>query len=83
MSDRDRTRLLNSIYQALKPNGKFILDVFTPNEYKDRKEAKDWYYSEGGFWSDKAHICLNSFYRYDERNTMLEQTVVITKESIE
>jgi 2-polyprenyl-3-methyl-5-hydroxy-6-metoxy-1,4-benzoquinol methylase len=82
MSDRDRSRLLNSIYQALKPNGKFILDVFTPIQYKDRKETKDWYFDEAGFWSDKAHICLNSFYRYDEHNTMLEQTVVITKEAI-
>ncbi len=83
MSDYDRTRLLNRIYQALKPNGKFILDVFTPNWYKDRKESKDWYYSEGGFWSEKAHVCLNSFYRYDESNTRLEQTVVITEDSIE
>jgi SAM-dependent methyltransferase len=83
MSNHDRTRLLNSIYQALKPGGKFILDVFTSNQYKDRKETKDWYYNEGGFWSEKPHICLNSFYRYDDRGTMLEQTVVITEDSIE
>ncbi len=83
MSDQNRTRLLSRIYQALKPGGIFIVDVFTPNQYKDRKESKDWYHSEGGFWSEKAHICLNSFYRYDDRSTMLEQTVVITEDSIE
>ncbi|MDF2906792.1 MAG: hypothetical protein K0R34_2113 [Herbinix sp.] len=83
MSDHDRARLASSIYQALKPGGKFILDVFTPNQYKEKTEANDWYYSEGGFWSEKAHICLNSFYRYDDRSTMLERTVVIKEDSIE
>lgn len=82
LSDQDRSLLLDHVYQALKPGGKFILDVFTPNRYKDRKETKDWYFSEGGFWSEKAHICLNSFYRYDDKGTMLEQTVVITEDSV-
>lgn len=83
MSGYDRNRLLRSIYQALKPNGKFILDVFKPKHHEGRKESKDWYYSKGGFWSEKEHICLNSFYRYDERSTMLEQTIVITNDSVE
>lgn len=83
LSTDDRTSLLESIYQALKPGGKFILDVFTPMQYKDRKESKDWYYSDPGFWSEKAHICLNSFYRYDDEATMLEQTVVITEDGIQ
>lgn len=83
MSNQDRNSLLKRIYQALKPGGIFILDVFTPNQYKGREEPKDWYYSESGFWSEKPHICLNSFYRYDDSNTILDQTVVITEDSIE
>lgn len=83
LSDQDRSKLLDKIYQALKPNGKFILDVFTPMQFKDRNEYKDWYYSGEGFWSEKDHICLNSFYRYDDQNTMLDQTIVITEDSLE
>jgi 2-polyprenyl-3-methyl-5-hydroxy-6-metoxy-1,4-benzoquinol methylase len=83
MSDQNRARLLNSIYQALKLGGIFILDVFTPIQYKDRTESKVWCYSEGGFWSNKAHICLDSFYRYDDNRTMLNQTIVITEASVE
>lgn len=83
LSSQDRARLLNSIYRALKPGGIFILDSFTPNQYKDREETKDWYYSESGFWRECAHICLNSFYKYDDQRTMLNQTVVITEDSIE
>lgn len=83
LSDQNRNKLLNNIYQALRPNGKLILDVYTPKQYTGKNETKDWYYDEDGFWSEKAHICLNSFYRYDEENTMLDQTVVITKDSVE
>lgn len=83
MSNQDRTSLLKRIYQALKPGGIFILDVFMPNKYKGRKESTEWHYCERGFWCEKPHICLNSFYRYDDSSTMLEQTVVITKDSIE
>lgn len=83
LSNHNRSRLLDNIYQALKPGGIFILDVFTPNQYKDRKESRDCYYSQGGFWSEKANLCLNSFYRYDDSNTMLDQTIVITEDSIQ
>ncbi|GLC30291.1 hypothetical protein bsdE14_17010 [Clostridium omnivorum] len=36
----DRLTLLKKIYQALKPNGKFIFDVFTPLMRK--KESCSW-----------------------------------------
>lgn len=83
LSDHDRAKLLKSIYRALKPNGKLILDVFTPNHEKDRKESRNWYYSENDFWSDESHVCLESFYRYDDQSTILKQTVIITEENVE
>ena len=83
LSDHDRAKLLKSIYRALKPNGKLILDVFTPNHAKDRKESRNWYYSENDFWSDESHVCLESFYRYDDQSTILKQTVIITEENVE
>lgn len=82
LSITDRLILLRKVYQALRPNGKFIFDVFTTLMRK--AESRSWeYYEEGGFWSEKPHICLESVYQYDdEDNTELRQSIVITEETV-
>lgn len=82
LSNTDRLTLLRKVYLALKPNGKFIFDVFTPQMRKH--ESRSWYYcEEGGFLCDKPHICLESVYQYnDEDNTELRQSIVITEETV-
>lgn len=82
LSITDRLILLRKVYEALKPNGKFIFDVFTPLMRK--KESHSWkYYKESGFFSEKPHICLESVYHYDdEDNTELRQSIVITEEAV-
>lgn len=82
LSITERRILLKKVYQALRPNGKFIFDVFTPRMRK--KESRSWhYYEKGGFWSEKPHICLESVYQYDdEDNTELRQFIVITEETV-
>lgn len=82
LSITDRLTLLKKIYQALKPNGKFIFDVFTPLMRKKRSRSWD-YYEDGGFFSEKPHICLESVYQYDdEDNTELVQSIVITEKTV-
>ena len=82
LSITDRLILLKKVYQALKPDGKFIFDVFTPLMRK--AESRSWQYCEkGGFLSEKAHICLESVYQYDDEDkTELRQSIVITKEIV-
>jgi SAM-dependent methyltransferase len=82
LSITDRLTLLRRIYQALKPKGKFIFDVFTPLMRK--KETSSWeYYEEGGFFNEKPHILLESVYQYDdEDNTELAQSIVITEDTV-
>lgn len=82
LSITERRILLKKVYQALKPGGKFIFDVFTPLMRKN--ESRSWhYYEEGGFWSEKPHICLESIYQYsDEDETELRQVIVITEEAV-
>lgn len=82
LSITDRQILLRKVYRALKPNGKFIFDVFTPLMRKD--ESRSWqFYENGGFWSVKPHVCLESIYQYDdEDHTELSQYIVQTEESI-
>ena len=78
----DRLFLLEKVYQALKPNGKFIFDVFTPLMRK--KEDHSWYYSDkSGFWNEEPHVCLDSVYQYDDDDrTELRQSVVLTEDSV-
>lgn len=82
MPVEDRLLLLSKVYQALKQNGKFIVDVFTPCMRKN--ESHTWQFcEEGGFWSEGPHICLESVYQYDdEDSTELRQCIVLTDEAI-
>lgn len=82
-SEEDRSQLLKKIYRALKPNGKFIVDVFSTVTYEAGKESHDWSYYETGFWNEKPHLCLNSHYQYDECYTRMNQAVILTDTSLE
>lgn len=82
LSIKDRLLLLKKVYQGLKQNGKFILDVFTPSMRNN--ESQSWQYcEESGFWCEKPHICFESVYQYDDEDaTELRQCVVLTEENI-
>ena len=82
LSRKDRIVLLEKVYQALKPGGKFIFDVFTPLMRK--KESRSWHFSEeGGFWSEKPYLCLEAVYQYDdEDSTELRRYIVITEDAV-
>lgn len=82
LSITDRLVLLQKIYMALKPGGKFIFDVFTPRMRSS--ESHSWQYNKnGGFFSKEPHICLNSVYQYDDNDhTELRQSVVITEDTV-
>jgi len=63
----ERYDLLSRIQKALKPGGLFLFDVFTPARGKGEDDNTSWnVYPEGGFWSEKPHICLEGEYYYGE-----------------
>lgn len=77
---KQREILLKKIYSAMKIGGKFIFDVFTPNNYEGKSESNTWYLNEGsGFWKSKTHLCIQAHYIY-ENNIRLDQYVIIDKE---
>lgn len=79
---KDRQNLLDRIYLALKPEGLFLLDVFTPKYNAERKENTSWeVFAQGGFWSSKPHVCLSAEYYYGE-NIGVGRTVIIEEEEI-
>lgn len=79
---QDRHHLLRRIHQALKPNGLFVLDIFTPNRYKGFQESTTWERHEGaGFWSPQPHILLTQHHCYDG-NIGLSRYVVVADGSV-
>ncbi|MEA4920334.1 MAG: class I SAM-dependent methyltransferase [Clostridiaceae bacterium] len=78
----DRYTLLSLVYRALKPGGMFLFDVFTPAWNKQKSENTSWEVSKsGGFWSPKAHICLNAEYLYG-KNVNMHRHVIIEEKAI-
>lgn len=82
LSKTTRQKLLKKIFNALRPNGVFLFDVFTPLRYADVKESKQWSIEEKGFWREERCLTLQSFYRYEEDHTFLNQYVTVTDKDV-
>ena len=79
----ERKTLLAKIHRALKPGGLFIFDVFTVRKHAGRHDRTSWSYHEnGGFWSEKPHLCLEAEYYYGNNTIKADKTVVITKDAV-
>jgi SAM-dependent methyltransferase len=78
LSTLNRQVIMQNIYRALKPGGKFLLDVFSMVKYDIFQEAQTWDICPGGgFWNAEKYLVLNGSYKYQD-NATLEQVVVIT-----
>ena len=65
LSKSDRLKLLSIVKKHLKPNGIFLFDVFTPNQYEGVIETSSWTMgSKDGFWRDHDHLVLENHYIY-------------------
>ena len=63
----ERHELLHRIYNALKPGGLFMLDVYTPQKGRGKRDSTSWDVNPtGGFWSAGPHICINAHNYYGE-----------------
>ncbi len=75
----ERKVLLKNIKRALKPNGLFIFDVFSTSSLKNEESPSSWAsYENGGYWSDKPHICLEAIHKFEENTIAVNQYIVIT-----
>ena len=75
----ERHTLLQRVYQALRPGGLFIFDVFTEKLFTQKVEKTAWtLYDSGGFWNAEPHICLDATYLYDNNTVAADQHIVVT-----
>lgn len=77
LSPEQRARLLKNIHRALKPGGKFALDVSTREHRKKHGTKNGWYAAENGFWKPGPHLVLEEGFDYPEQALWLDQYTVI------
>jgi len=77
LSPSQRKKLLENIYQALKPGGIFILDVTQFNTAKPDRSRSDWYVDTDGFWRPNTHLVLEQTFSYIEDALYLDQYIII------
>lgn len=82
LSPDKRKTLLDKIYTALKPGGRFFVDVFSARQYEEFTDNITVTFEETGFWRATPYLCLKRDKRY-EGNLFLEQYIVITEEKQE
>jgi 2-polyprenyl-3-methyl-5-hydroxy-6-metoxy-1,4-benzoquinol methylase len=81
LSVENQRLLLDRVYQALKPGGRFIFDVLSHNHHQGNPESTSWVYVEkDGFFREEPYLNLESFYRYDELNLVCTQNIVISEQ---
>lgn len=70
--------LLEKVYNSLKDGGVFIFDVFQSALCENKKEKRDWYYSDGGnFWSANSHLLLEEVKHFTEQKVWGTRTIII------
>lgn len=77
LSPEQRSTLLKNIHRAVKPSGKFVLDVSTREHRKKYGNKNNWYIAESGFWKPGPHLVLEQGFDYPEESIWLDQHTVI------
>jgi 2-polyprenyl-3-methyl-5-hydroxy-6-metoxy-1,4-benzoquinol methylase len=77
LSPEQRSTLLKNVRRALKPNGKFVLDVSTRECRKKHGIKNSWQAMESGFCKPNPHILLEEGFEYPELSIWLDQFITI------
>jgi len=77
LSPEQRSRLLQNVHRALKPEGKFVLDVSTRELRKKYGNRNGWQARETGFWKPGPHLMLEEGFDYPGQSIWLDQYTVV------
>ena len=77
LDPKQRSTLLRNIRRALKPAGRFVLDVSTRACRKKHGVKNGWQALESGFWKPGPHLVLEEGFDYPEQSIWLDQYTVI------
>lgn len=77
LSPENQRVLLKKAYRGLKEGGLFLVDVFTPQYFKDFTDSLTVEYEDGGFWRACPYLNIMRNASYPNQ-TYLEQFTIIT-----
>jgi SAM-dependent methyltransferase len=77
LSPEQRSRLLRNVHRALKPHGKFVLDVSTREHRKKHGNRNGWRALETGFWKPGTHLVLEEGFDYPKQSIWLDQAITV------
>ncbi len=82
INDAGRKTLMDKACAALRPGGRFLLDVHSHRLYDDFQESRTWEaFPDGGFWSAEKHLCFTALLKYPEHVTLHQAGVLTEKET--
>lgn len=77
LSPEERKQLIGNIHRALKPGGRFALDVLTQAHSKLYGSLNRWYAVEHGFWRAAPHLVLEEGFAYPKEHVYLNQYTIV------
>ena len=77
LNPQQRSKLLQNVHRALRPQGRFVLDVTTRECRKKYGIKNGWYALPSGFWKAGPHIVLEEGFDYPEEAIWLDQYTVV------
>ncbi len=80
--ESERDKLLELVYDSLKPGGKLFFDVSNKNEVNEKQFTKSWSVQKDGFWSGQEHLVLEDTHYYQEENIILKQYIIIEENNV-
>lgn len=73
----DRDTVLANVHRALRPGGRFAVDVRTPVGITRDRATPGWYASRSGFWRPGRHVVSTRVVVYEEDAVGLDEYLVI------
>lgn len=77
LNPQQRSTLLKNVSRALKPGGKFVLDVTTREHRRKHGNQNRWYAAESGFWKPGPHLVLEEGFDFPEQSIWLDQFTIL------
>ena len=81
LSPLQREKLVQIFHKLLKPNGLILLDAYTLEAYKKRKEQSVYEMNLlNGFWSSKKYYGFLNTFKYNEQKVVLDKYTIIEED---
>lgn len=76
LSPVDRNVLLENVYRALKPGGRFVFDVLNEG-FLEKPGEREWQVAKSGFWRPGPYLVLSDYFLYEREKVILNQYVIV------